>query len=92
MVVEVVEFAPGRPLTELAADLEAQGGSLVVMNWRPGESTTANVILPDDDARRAACRCLIEGWLMTDSERAAASDGASWPLGHPRHRFGLRVG
>ncbi|WP_133241313.1 hypothetical protein [Nocardioides gansuensis] len=65
MVVEVVEFAPDRLLAELAAELEAQGGSLVVMNWRPGKPTTANVILPDDDARRAACRGLIGGWLMT---------------------------
>lgn len=92
MVVEVVEFAPGRPLAELAAGLEAQGGSLVVMSWRPGEPTTANVVLPDDAGRQAACQCLIDEWRTTGSEPSAALAGSSWPLGHPRHRFGLRAG
>lgn len=91
MVVEVVEFMPGRPLAELGADLEAQGGSLVVMAWRPGHATTANVMLPDDDGRRAACRCLIDEWRAA-SEGAVAPEGSSWPLGHPRHQFGLRAG
>jgi hypothetical protein len=67
MVVEVVEFAPGRPLAALAADLRAQGGDLVVMSWRPGQPTTASVTLPDDDNRRSACRCLIDQRLATGS-------------------------
>lgn len=92
MAVEVVEFAPGRPLADLGAALEAQGGSLVVTSWRPGMPTVANVVVPDDAGRRAACRCLIDEWLAPAPEGDAVLEGSSWPLGHPRHQFGLRAG
>ena len=88
MVVEVVELEPGRPVADLAAVLEEQGGALVVLKWRPGNSTIVNLFLPDDGARQAGCRRIIEEWRTAASEIAARTSGHSWPLGPPGHRFG----
>ncbi len=91
MVVEHVELEPARPVAPLAEALEAQGGALVVLRWTPGRPTITNVVLPDDDARQAACRRLIHDWQLGASE-PEVPHGSTWPLGHPRHRFDVRVG
>jgi hypothetical protein len=92
MVVEVVELEPGRQLVELAACLERHGGALVVLKWRPGEPTLADLLLPDDDARKATCRRILDEWRRDIREQVTAPAGSSWPLGHPRHQFVLPIG
>lgn len=91
MVVEVIELESGRPVAELAAALEAQGGALVVLKWRRGNPTIANLLLPGDDARHQACRHVVDQWRMAASVSESSTGGPSWPLGHPRHQLDLRI-
>ena len=68
----------------LATALEASGGSLIVLSWRQGAATVANVYLPSDDRRQATCRRVLEDWR---NGALLPSQPALWPLGHPRHEF-----
>ena len=89
MVVEVVELEEGRSVTDLAADLERHGGTLVVLKWQHGKPTLVNVLLPDDEVRQGTCRRLLAAWRSTPSRSEERTDGYAWPLGHPRHRLDL---
>lgn len=90
MVVEVVELEPGRSVRDLAADLERQGGALVVLRWQRGTPTLASVFLPEDEVREARCRRLLADWCSTPpAPKGPATGGYAWPVGHPRHRVDL---
>lgn len=60
--VDTVELESGRSTSELRIELERLGGSLVLLKWKPGEATVANLYLPADDARRRACHRIITKW------------------------------
>lgn len=89
MVVEVMELEHGRSVTDLAADLERQGGGLVVLRWQRGTPTLASVFLPDDEVRQATCRRLLAAWRTAPPSLDADTGGYAWPVGHPRRRVDL---
>lgn len=69
MHVEFVQLEQGRPVTDLAENVERQGGALVVLKWQPGAPTLVSVHLPEDHIRRATCRRLLADWRSIPADR-----------------------